>query len=290
MISKWFWAVRPMTLIASVAPVLMGVALAFGDGVGHWPSACAALVGAILIQIGTNLCNDYFDFKKGADTQDRIGPPRAIVSGVLSAQQVKWGFIIAFSLAGLVACFLIARAGWPILLVGIASILSGIFYTAGPRPLAYLGLGDIFVLLFFGPVAVAGTYYVQSFEINPAIIMAGLAPGFLSVGILGINNLRDIDSDRKVAKRTLAVRFGRTFARYEYLFCIMAAAAVPVVVYAMMGENARTLLASGVAFLFIPTVHDVFTSSDGLVLTKALERTGKLLLIYTIIYCLAWII
>ena len=289
-ILKWFWAVRPLTLIASVAPVFIGAAMAFGDGVGHGPSACAALAVVILIQIGTNLSKDYFDFKKGAGSLDRVGPPDAISSGIFSAQQVKWGFIIAFSLAGLVACFLIARAGWPILMIVIISILSGLFYTAGPRPLANLGLGDILVLFFFGPVAVGGTYFVQSFEINPAVVMAGFGPGFLSMGIFAVNNLRDIDSDRRAAKLTAAVRFGQTFACYEYLFCIMAAAAVPVIVHVMIGANAKMILASGIIFLFIPTIHEVFTSTNYNVLDRAWERTGKLLLIYTIIYSLAWII
>lgn len=286
----WFWAVRPLTLIASVAPVTIGTAMAFGDGVGDALSACGALLGAVLIQIGTNLSNDYFDFKKGADTSERIGPQRAIPSGILTPDQVKWGFITAFTLAALVGATLVARAGFPIVVIAVVSILAGLFYTAGSRPLAYRGLGDIFVLVFFGPVAVAGTYYVQSFEWNWAVVLSGLAPGFLSVGILDVNNLRDIDGDRKVGKKTLAVRWGRPFARCEYLFCILAAAFIPVLIYVMLGVNPWILLSSLVAFAAIPVAHDVFTSTDGNVLNRALERTGQILLAYTIIYSITWVI
>ena len=195
----WIMAFRPKTLSASIAPVFIGTAMAFGDGIQHFPTAIVCLFAALAIQIGTNIANDYYDFKKGADTKERIGPARVTQTGLIPPTTVKRAFIIAFSIAALLSIWLIARGGWPIALIGICAIASGIFYTAGPRPLGYMGLGDLFVLIFFGPVAVAGTYYVQSLEINMAVIFAGFAPGFISVAILTINNLRDIESIRRSA-------------------------------------------------------------------------------------------
>jgi 1,4-dihydroxy-2-naphthoate octaprenyltransferase len=288
--SSWFWATRPQTLVASTMPVVLGTAMAFSDGVWHWPSALAALMGAALIQVGTNLANDYFDFQHGVDAAGRQGPPSVLQTGALSSVQLKWFFIAAFSLAGLLAIYLTARAGWPVLLIGVVSIIVGIIYSAGRKSLASLGLGDLFVFLFFGPVACAGTYYVQSFEWNLAVIVAGLAPGFLSAAIIVVNNLRDIDTDKRAGRRTVAIRFGRAFTRMEYLFCVIAGSLVPVVVHLITDQHPWSLLASLVAFAFIPNVHAVFTSDQGEVLNPALERTALLLTLYTFIYSMTWLI
>ncbi|MBI4308915.1 MAG: 1,4-dihydroxy-2-naphthoate octaprenyltransferase, partial [Candidatus Omnitrophica bacterium] len=183
---KWLLAIRPKTLPAAIAPVAIGTAMAFGDGVAHWPSAFAALFAALMIQIATNLINDYCDFKKGADTKDRLGPVRVTQAGLIKPKIVLFAAVAAFLLSALACAYLIGRAGWVILFIGIASILSGIFYTAGPRPLGYLGLGEVFVFIFFGPVAVGGIYFVQSLDLNWAVIMAGLGPGFLSTAILAV--------------------------------------------------------------------------------------------------------
>jgi 1,4-dihydroxy-2-naphthoate octaprenyltransferase len=271
-------------------PVVIGTAMAFSDGVWHWPSALAALLGAALIQVGTNLANDYFDYQHGVDAGGRQGPASSLQTGALSPMQVKWFFIAAFSLAGLVAVYLTARAGWPVLLIGVVSIISGIIYSAGKKSLASLGLGDLFVLLFFGPVACVGTYYVQSFEWNLAVIVAGLAPGFFSTAIIVVNNLRDIDTDKRAGRRTVAIRFGRAFTRMEYLFCVIAGSLVPVVVYLITGQNPWGVVASLIAFAFIPNVHAVFTSDKGEVLNPALERTAMLLMLYTFIYSMTWLI
>ncbi|NLE64392.1 MAG: 1,4-dihydroxy-2-naphthoate octaprenyltransferase [Elusimicrobia bacterium] len=286
---SWLIAVRPKTLAVAAAPVGVGIAMAFGDGVGHVPSAVVAFVGGLLIQIGTNLSNDYFDLKRGAD---RPGGREARIGGVgtPSLPEAKWAFILAFALAGLCCAYLVARGGWPILVIGLLSILSGLLYTAGPWPLAYLGLGDLFVLVFFGPVAVAGTYYVQSFEWNGAVLLAGLAPGFLSTAILAVNNIRDAETDGLVNKRTLAVRMGRPFVRQEYLLCLLAAMAVPVGIFLLTGVKPRILLPSALIFFFIPTVLDVMASSERRVLDRALSRTAGLLMVYSILFSVLWAI
>jgi 1,4-dihydroxy-2-naphthoate octaprenyltransferase len=288
-LKPWFLAIRPKTLPASIAPVFLGTAMAFGDGVWHGPSALIALFGAVMIQIGTNLANDYFDFKKGVDTAERRGPLRATQSGLIPAEMVKWGFIASFTLAALAAVPLIMRAGWPIVVIGVLSILSGIFYAAGPKPLSHLGLGDIFVLIFFGPVAVAGTYYVQSFEMNSAVILMGFACGFLSTAVLCVNNLRDIVTDRQAGKLTLAVRFGKTFARGEYLFCLLAACALPPLVHLLTEQHPWTVAASFIIFLCIPPISVVYTDDNPDHLNDVLAQTGQALFLFTFLYSIAWI-
>ena len=289
--NPWILAIRPKTLPAAVAPVIIGTAMAFGDGLFHGPSALMALSAALCIQIGTNLANDYFDFKKGADTADRKGPIRVTQAGLIKPQMVLIASIVFFILAALSSVYLIHRAGTWILLIAVASIVSGIFYTAGPKPLGYLGLGDLFVLIFFGPVAVGGTYFTQALEINWSVIVAGLAPGFLSVAILVINNLRDIDSDRKAGKRTLAVRFGKSFAMSEYLFCIIAATLIPYAVYLITDDHQGMAVASLVGFCAIPCVKGAFTHlDDGAGLNRILGHTARLLLIYSALFSLGWVL
>ena len=290
MLKNWILAIRPKTLPAAIAPVVIGTAMAFGDGVFHGPSALMALSAALFIQIGTNLANDYFDFKKGADTPDRKGPTRVTQAGLIKPQVVLWASIIFFTLAALSSIYLIHRAGACILIIAIASIVSGILYTAGPKPLGYLGLGDIFVLIFFGPVAVAGTYFSQGLEINWAVIVAGFAPGFLSMAILAVNNLRDIDTDRRAGKLTLAVRFGRSFAMSEYLFCILAAALTPFAVILITDDHQGIAVASLTGFCAIPCVKKAFTHLDGIGLNRVLAQTGFLLLIYSVLFSIGWVL
>ena len=281
--NPWILAIRPKTLPAAIAPVLIGTAMAFGDGLFHGPSALMALSAALCIQIGTNLANDYFDFKKGADTADRKGPTRVTQAGLIKPEVVLTAAIIFFALAALSSIYLVHRAGMCILIIAVASIVSGVLYTAGPKPLGYLGLGDIFVLVFFGPVAVGGTYFTQGLEINPAIIVAGLGPGFLSMAILAVNNLRDIDTDRRAGKLTLAVRFGRSFAMSEYLFCIIAATLIPFAVFLITDDHQGIAMASLVGFFAIPCVKAAFTQLDGAGLNRVLGQTGRLLLIYSVL-------
>ncbi len=286
-LSAWILAARPKTLPAAISPVVIGTAMAFGDGIGYLPSAVAALLAALLIQIGTNFVNDYCDFKKGADV-NRVGPVRVTQAGLLSPQQVCSAAILMFILAAGISVYLYFRAGLPILIIGITSILSGIFYTAGRKSLGYLGLGDIFVFIFFGPVAVGGTYYVQSLEMNSAVIVAGLAPGFLSMAILAVNNLRDADTDRTVGKKTLAVRFGKDFARSEYVACILGAVLTPCVVYLITDDHAGVFIACFIGFLSIASIRQVMTK-EGAILNNVLANTGQILVVYSILFSAGWL-
>jgi len=208
----WVLAARPKTLAAAVVPVLVGTSL---GGFLHWPSFWFALLGAVFIQIGTNFVNDALDFRKGADTHERLGPLRVTQAGLLTAEAVMRGAVICFALAAACGVPLIVRGGWPIAAVGIASIAAAYAYTGGPYPLAYHGLGELFVMIFFGIVAVGGSYYLQRLTIGRDALLAGVACGALAIVLLAINNLRDLDNDRASNKRTMAARFGRGFARTE---------------------------------------------------------------------------
>lgn len=289
-IKIWLQATRPKTLPAAFAPVLMGSAMAWADGKFHALSAQVALLGAVLIQIGTNFANDYFDFKKGADTEERLGPVRATQAGLVSPLAMKRAFLWTFMFAFLMSGYLIWRGGPVILLIGVVSIASGILYTGGPYPLGYLGLGDIFVLIFFGPVAVGGTYYVQALEIHPFVLYAGLAPGFLSMAILTVNNLRDIETDRQAGKKTLAVRFGKKFARLEYLLSLLFAGLIPIYLVWKTQQHFYALLSLVALFLAFPSLKLVFWGEGGRTLNNALAQTGKVLLVYSLLFSIGWVL
>lgn len=287
----WLLAARPRTLGAAVAPVIIGTALAFGDGYRAWGAALAATLGAILIQIGTNFANDYFDFRKGADTHERLGPLRVTQAGLLRPEQVRNAFLLTFALSALPGLYLIKVGGLPILILGLLSIASGILYTAGPFALAYIGLGDLFVLLFFGFGATAGTYFVQSGKLTPVALLASLAPGLLSTAILTVNNLRDRGTDAASNKRTLVVRFGPGFARWEYTLCWIGALLVPWLLY--FGTPAKapfSLLASGVGILALPALRKVWALDSDPALNPVLGQTGKLLLIFSLIFSGGWLL
>jgi 1,4-dihydroxy-2-naphthoate octaprenyltransferase len=286
--NNWISALRPKTLPAAMAPVIMGTAMAFGDGFFHLRSALLCLGGALAIQIATNLANDYYDFAKGADNENRVGPVRVTQAGLIKPIWVKLMFLFFFCIAAGISYLLVQRGGEPIAIIGILSILSGFFYTAGPAPLAYRGLGDIFVLIFFGPVAVGGTYYVQALEINYAILIAGLAPGLISVAILTVNNLRDIEGDKKAGKRTLAVKFGQSFAEAEYLTCIITAGIIPVILYLVMQDNEKILFTTLALLLAIPSIRLVINQPDKARLNAALGMTGRFLFVYSVIFAIGW--
>jgi 1,4-dihydroxy-2-naphthoate octaprenyltransferase len=216
----WIDAARPKTLIAAIAPILVASAWAALTNHINTGLLAAILISATAIQIGTNFANDYFDHKKGGDTSERLGPTRATHAGLIAPETMKRAFIIAFAIAALFGVYLIWHGGWPIAIIGAFSILFGIGYTAGPLPLAYKGLGDVFVFLFFGLVSVGGTYYLHTGHIQPKVWLLGIACGCLSTAILAINNLRDRAEDSKTGKKTLAVRLGATFVRLEYTLCI----------------------------------------------------------------------
>lgn len=286
----WLLAARPKTLPAAVVPVVMGAAAAYGDGVFHWLSAALALIAALLIQVATNLVNDYSDFKKGTDDEDRIGPVRVTQAGLVTPKQMKRAIWMTFAVTILISLYLVYRGGWPILIIGVLSILSGTMYTAGPFPLGYVGLGDVFVLFFFGPVAMAGTYYVQALTVNWAVILAGFGPGLFSVAILTVNNLRDVKGDEKAGKKTLAVRFGVGFAKREYFYSILIASLIPVVLVLAWGARGWVLLAVLTLFFAPGVLITVFSKTDGPSLNSALARTGKLLLIYGVLFSIGWIV
>ncbi|MFL6102521.1 MAG: 1,4-dihydroxy-2-naphthoate polyprenyltransferase, partial [Actinomycetes bacterium] len=209
-------AARPRTLPAAVAPVLVGTALAGTEDVFHPLRFVAALVGSVFIQIGTNLSNDYSDARRGADTEDRLGPVRVTAGGLMPPQTVLVGTYVAFGIAVAAGAYLTAVAGWQLLVVGIASILAGVLYTGGPRPYGYEGLGEVFVFLFFGIVAVTGSYYVQVEHLVWQAFALAVPVGLIASAILVVNNVRDLETDRRAGKRTLAVRLGRPRARILY--------------------------------------------------------------------------
>ena len=222
LLKAWVLASRPKTLFASVSPIILGTALACSRGLGDGTAAFAALIGAIFIQIGTNLANDYWDAKKGADRAERLGPMRVTSGGLLTPRTVFLGMAFCFAFACLAGLYLIARAGWPVVVIGLVSICCGILYTAGPFALAYIGLGDVFTFVFFGLVATSGTYFVEAREFSTTSLVLGSIPGFYSVVLIALNNLRDRESDLLSNKKTLAVRFGSQFARWEIAVCLFA--------------------------------------------------------------------
>jgi len=286
----WLSATRPKTLFAAFAPVVIGTAMAYETGTAHWPAAAACLIGAIFIQIGTNFANDYFDFKKGTDTEERIGPTRATAAGLVSPSAMRNATITAFALSLIPGAYIIYLGGWPFAVIGALSIALGVLYTGGPYPLGYIGLADIAVLIFFGPIAVGGTYYLQTYELTSNVIIAGFAPGLISVALLTVNNLRDVQGDAKAGKRTLAVRFGEGFAKHEYFLSIFIAIfVIPFYLYGMTGK----LVMAGVALVSVamatPAVRAVYTYEEPAVLNKVLARTGALLLVFSVFFAIGWI-
>ena len=212
----WIQASRPRTLTAALVPIWVGSALALKSGGGWSPwLGLFALLSSVFIQIGTNLINDAMDFKKGADTAERVGPQRVTQSGLFKAEHVWWAGLLSFLFAVLLALPLVIQGGWPIIVVGVLSLLAGYAYTGGPYPLAYRGLGDLFVLIFFGWVAVGGVFYLNTHGMSASALVAGTQVGLLATVLIAINNARDAETDRKVGKMTLAARFGAGFAQQE---------------------------------------------------------------------------
>lgn len=285
----WVRAIRPATLTAALGPVAVGTGLAVADGVFDASVALAALLGATSIQIGTNLYNDYADFVKGADTAERLGPARAVQRGWLGPGAVKAGAYVAFLIATLFGAYLILVAGWPILVIGILSLVSGVLYTGGPAPLAYTGLGDLFVLLFFGLAAVGGTYYAQALTVVPEALAGGVAVGLLATAILVVNNLRDRHTDRVAGKRTLVVRFGEAFGRREYVFCVVGAyltALAVIVASSLSGDTAWGWLAPLVTLPLAVGETRRVMAADGAALNPRLGGTARLGLAYALLLAL----
>ena len=273
-----------------MAPVVVGTALAWDDGAAHAASAFFALLGALLIQVGTNFSNDYIDFLKGADTGARQGPMRVTQAGLVSPQAMKRATFLAFALAFATGLYLVWRGGWPVLLIGALSIVAGVLYTAGRYSLAYLGLGDLFVLLFFGPVAVGGTYYVQALTLTWEAAVAGLGPGLLAAALLVVNNLRDIDEDREAGKKTLVVRFGRSFGRGLYVAGVIGAALVPIGLHLATGDHLFALAAVAVVPIGVPAMQALFQARQPHELNPLLGATARLLLLYSLLFSIGWVL
>jgi 1,4-dihydroxy-2-naphthoate polyprenyltransferase len=278
----WLMAARPRTLPAAVAPVLVGTALAATEGTFKWLTFVAAMLGALFIQVGTNLSNDYSDARRGADTEDRLGPVRVTAGGLVPPRQVLVATYVAFGAAVAAGAYLIATAGWELLLVGAASILAGVLYTGGPRPYGYEGLGEVFVFLFFGVVAVAGSYFAQFEELTWEAFALAVPVGLLAASILVVNNVRDLETDRRAGKRTLAVRLGRTRARGLYgAMVYIAFLTAPVPWLAGSPDLSAWVLLPFLALpLAVPVVRVVRNRSDGPSLNDALARTGMLQLVF----------
>ena len=284
-VRTWIMASRPRTLTASIVPVVVGTAVAVRDGVFNPWVALAALFSAVMIQIGTNLANDLFDFKKGADTHTRLGPTRVTSAGLLTPREVEIGMWVVFGLAAASGLYVIYVGGWPMLVIGVASILAGVAYTAGPFPLGYNGLGDLAVFIFFGLVAVLGTYYAQARAVTLGAVLAAVPVGALATAILVVNNVRDADTDRAAGKRTLAVLLGRGAARAEYAVLLTLAYAAPLALWLLRGASVWALL----PLLTLPVavrLARVVITTEGPALNRALAGTAQLLALYGVLFAL----
>jgi 1,4-dihydroxy-2-naphthoate octaprenyltransferase len=279
----WLLAARPATLGAAVVPVAVGTAVAYAAGGVAPGPALAALAGSICIQIGTNFANDVFDHEKGADTEERLGPPRAAALGLLSGRQLYAGIAVVFGLALACGVYLTAVAGWPVVAIGIASLLSGLAYTGGPYPLGYHGLGDVFVMAFFGFVAVCGTAFVQLGHVPELAWWASVPVGALATAILVVNNVRDRDTDVVAGKRTLAVRFGRGGALAEYVALLVLTYAVPVGLVATGRAHVWALLPLLTLPVAVARTRALF-AAVGRAHNPVLVGTAKLLVLFGVLF------
>jgi 1,4-dihydroxy-2-naphthoate polyprenyltransferase len=288
-LQMWVLAARPKTLPAAVAPVIAGTAVAIHEGGEHWPSAILAMMTALLLQIAANFANDALDFRRGADTADRLGPTRVTASGLITAEGVMRATIVTLVLAVITGVPLAIRGGWPILALGVAAIICAVAYTGGPFPLAYLGLGEVFVFLFFGLAAVTGTAYIQTKEVTALALVTAIPVGALAVGILIVNNLRDIETDRVAGKKTLAVRLGRRNTQYEYGLMLFIAGATPVVMWAV-GWLDFWVVITLMWWPFGVSLWNQVTTRTGRALNPTLGNTGRGLLIYSVALSVALIL
>jgi 1,4-dihydroxy-2-naphthoate octaprenyltransferase len=288
-------AARPRTLPAALAPVVLGTAMAIAEKHFAWLPAAAALMVALLLQIGVNLANDYFDYVKGIDNRDRIGPPRVTHSGLIPAKQVKAGMLVAGMLVAIIlsaipGLYLASVGGWPVILIGVFSFAAALAYSGGPFPLASHGLGDLFVFIFFGLVAVCGTYYVQALHLTPMVWLMGAIQGLLTTAILVVNNLRDIQTDRRSGKRTLAVMIGERGSRIEYLLLLCTAYTIPFILWLSGRSSAWVILPAFSLPLAISLTRLIWKSAGGAVLNQALAHTAKLALVYSLLLSLGLIL
>ena len=279
-------AARPKTLPAAIAPVVVGTALAIRDGAFAPLPALAALAGALLFQVGVNFANDYFDYTKGIDTADRLGPPRVTASGLISPAALRRGLLVVLGLAMVVGVYLAAVGGWPVIAIGLAAIAAILAYSGGPYPLASHGLGDPFVFIFFGPVAVCGTYFVQALTLTPLTVVASVPVGALITAILVVNNLRDIPTDRRAGKRTLAVVIGPGASRAEYAALLAVAYLVPGLLWATGSFAVWVILPWGSLVLAWRAVEAIYRAADGPAFNRLLADSARLALIFSLLFAL----
>ena len=286
--NSWILASRLKTLPAAISPVIVGVSLAVHDSEFHLFTAFMTLLAAILIQIGANFANDVYDFLKGSDREDRLGPIRATQSGLISPENMKKGMWLVFTLAICVGFYLASIGGWPIVWIGLISIASGIAYTGGPYPLGYHGWGDVFVFILFGIIAVPGTYYLQTGFVSDYSILFGIPLGALSTTILIVNNLRDADTDVKSGKRTLAVRFGKSFVKMEYIVMMILAFAIPIYILQLWDEFSLYII----LFLIPISIRHIQSlySETGESLNLVLVNTAKFLFHFSILLSIGLIL
>jgi 1,4-dihydroxy-2-naphthoate octaprenyltransferase len=284
-IRAWVLAARPATLTAAFAPVAVGSACAWHVGGFRWDAALAALVGAFLIQIATNFANDMFDFQKGADTEERLGPTRAAQAGLLTVGQLRRGIIVTFAFAIGIGIYLTWIAGPAVIVIGLASMAAGLAYTGGPFPLAYNGLGDVFVLAFFGFVAVCGTAFVQALFVPDIAWVASVPIGALATAILVVNNVRDFEGDARAGKTTLVVRFGRQGGVREYAFLLVAAYATPVFMF-LLGWTSAWVCLPLVTILWAARLFASVVSDRGVALNQTLAWTAKLLSLFGVLFAI----
>jgi len=262
-LQAWILASRPRTLTAAAAPVFLGTGLAVGRGAFALYPALAALLGALLIQIGTNLANDYYDHVRGGDTEDRVGPLRVTQAGLIPPTTVRNATYLVLGLALLLGVYLVWVGGVPVVIIGVASLVCAVAYTGGPFPLAYHGLGDLFVFLFFGLVAVGGSYWVQALDFGPEVLLAGAGMGALNTAILVVNNLRDLETDARAGKRTLAVRLGHDGTKFEFLFLSVMGFGAPLVGMIFYGWTPWALLSLGALLPLIRPLRRVAEYGPG---------------------------
>jgi 1,4-dihydroxy-2-naphthoate octaprenyltransferase len=285
----WLLASRPKTLPAAVSPVIIGSAVAFAEHSFRFGPALAAFLGALLLQIGANLANDVFDYEKGADQHDRLGPIRVTQAGLLSPKDVKTGMWVTFALAAICGIYMTLVSGWFILLIGLLAILAAIAYTGGPFPYGYKGLGEIFVFIFFGFAAVCGTYYAQTNTISQLAVLSSIPVGLLIVAILVVNNVRDYESDKSANKKTLAVRFGLEWARQEFV-SIVILAFVTVVLLSISDISTPWLLLTWLSLPLVFSTSSSVLNQRGNILNKTLASTGQLTLVFSLLYAVGLIL
>jgi len=283
--SAWWQAIRPATLTASAAPVLVGTGVAWAEGVFAPGPALAALIGASLLQVGANFANDVFDFERGADNEHRLGPQRATQQGWISAAQMKRAMWLAFAGAAVVGLYLTSVAGWPVLALGLLSIAAAYLYTGGPKPYGYLGLGDLSVFLFFGFGAVAGTYFVQAHSLSPLVLVASVPIGALATAILVVNNLRDIETDARSGKLTLAVRLGDAATRVYYQLLLAVGYVVPLVLW-WRGLAGPWVMLPWLSLPLALKLAGRMRHERGLALNGCLVQTARLEVVFGLLFAL----